>query len=315
MSAFLNDVLLGLKKPNKTLPSRYFYDEIGDALFVQIMNMPEYYLTRAEMDIFKNQTNQLVAALGFETSQEFELIELGAGDGSKTEHLLRFLVENNYNFTYKPVDISRHALDDLQARLMQKIPSLKIEPLAGDYFRMLKSVTGNTTPKAVLFMGSNIGNMNDEMAGDFLLNLANELNPNDQLLLGVDLIKPKEVVLPAYHDKGGITAQFNLNLLSRMNKELGSNFNRDHFVHFAEYEEAEGIARSYLKSTKQQSVLFPKTGDLIQFKQGELIHTEISRKYNDEVLIGILARTPFGIKNKLQDAGKLFADYVLIKEA
>ncbi|MFT5337420.1 MAG: L-histidine N-alpha-methyltransferase [Luteibaculaceae bacterium] len=314
MSAFLNDVLLGLKKLNKTLPSRYFYDEIGDALFIEIMNMPEYYLTRAEMDIFKNKTAQLVQAMGFEKDQEFELIELGAGDGSKTEHLLRYLVNHNYRFTYKPVDISSHSLNDLQTRLAHQLPALKMEPLCGDYFRMLQSVTGNSTPKVVLFLGSNIGNMADEVASDFLLNLSNELMPKDQLILGVDLIKPKEVVLPAYHDKGGITAAFNLNLLTRINTELGANFEGNQFMHFAEYEESEGISKSFLKSLKKQSIVFPETGDVIAFEEGELIHTEISRKYSDKILMNILEKTPWRIKNKLQDTGKLFADYVLIKE-
>ncbi|MEP1446000.1 MAG: L-histidine N(alpha)-methyltransferase [Paraglaciecola sp.] len=308
---FAKNVDAGLSKTEKTLPSKYFYDKNGDELFVEIMNMPEYYLTRCEMEIFTTQTDELIASFQASKNDYFELIELGAGDGSKTRTLLEALSEKGYQFDYLPVDISQNALDQLQQSLQRYLPQVSVVPKHGDYFDMLGSVKDSHHPKIVLFLGSNIGNMTDPEASDFLYQLGANLSKGDKLLLGTDLIKPADVVLPAYNDESGITSSFNINLLHRMNAELGATFDPDGFVHAPEYNENEGIAKSYLLSNKVQSVEIAATGKTYNFQAGEKIHTEISRKYDDQVLAKILVKTDFSISAKFTDKKNYFADYLL----
>ena len=310
---FKEDVNLGLSKKHKTLPSKYFYDSKGDDIFIKIMHMPEYYLTRAEHDIFENQTEEIINKLNLNKNTFFELIELGAGDGTKTKVLLDELVNQNYNFKYLPVDISENALLNLERSLKENIPKLHISTKQGDYFKILDSLKNSNAIKIVFFLGSNIGNMKDDTAKKFMHQLSNSLNKNDKVLLGVDLIKEKEVVLPAYSDNAGITASFNMNLLDRINKELGANFNTNNFKHLATYREEEGIARSFLVSNKKQEVTIKSLNKRFSFFEGEKIHTEISRKYNDKVLRNILSNSDLKITDKLLDENKYFADFILEK--
>ena len=311
---FKQDVLDGLSlSPQKTIPSKYFYDRRGDELFVQIMSLPEYYLTRAEMEIFTDKTDELIAALHLERSRPCEVVELGPGDGVKTLELLRAMIAEDYRFVYVPIDISQTALDGWQKSLKLKLPSLTVIPKVNDYFSALHELNQDEIPKIILFLGSNIGNLSDRQAANFFSQLGANLRRGDRILLGVDLIKPKEIVLPAYDDPQGITREFNLNLLERINRELGGNFDRNQFEHVAEYEEAEGIARSYLRSKIKQSVTIESLNATFHFEAGETIHTEISRKYNDEILHGILAGTDLTIESKISDSNSLFADYILLR--
>ncbi|HAB27673.1 MAG TPA: L-histidine N(alpha)-methyltransferase [Xanthomarina gelatinilytica] len=310
---FQNDINEGLSKALKSLQSKYFYDKTGDDLFVKIMNLPEYYLTKAEFDIFKNQTKNIIAALDINPNVYFELIELGAGDGTKTKELLKVLISENFNFDYIPIDISNNALKQLETNLNTEIPNLKVTKKQGDYFNVLDGLKTSNHPKVVLFLGSNIGNMEDEKAKRFISKLSSSLNPNDKVVLGVDLIKSKDIVLPAYNDKAGVTKAFNFNLLNRINKELDANFNIDQFSHQPEYTETEGIARSYIVSNTDQEVHIGALNKTFQFKKGEKIHTEISRKYNDEILNSILENSSLRIVTKLLDSKSYFADYILIK--
>lgn len=310
---FLKDVHEGLSADPKTLPSRYFYDKKGDALFVEIMALEEYYLTRAELEIFSKKTAALAEALGVSKERHFELAELGAGDGQKTRHLLRYLSESGYDFTYLPIDISQNALDGLSASLSAEMPSLRIKPLQGDYFDVLTQIRTSDVPKVVLFLGSNIGNMPDKRASRFVQELSRTLSEGDRFLLGVDLIKDASVVLPAYDDGEGITKAFNLNLLERINRELGGDFDITLFEHVVTYTKAEGIVRSYLRSKVDQTVTIAENGRSYDFKAGESIHTEISRKYDDKLIGEIFTDTPFSLKQKLTDANGYFADYIFVK--
>lgn len=310
---FQEDIINGLTAHPKTLPSKYFYDAKGDQLFVQIMNMKEYYLTNCEMDIFQNKTNELIQQLQLSTDIGFDLIELGAGDGTKTQHLLQALIHQNFDFVYHPVDISQHALDELEQRLNYELPKLNIRKQQGDYFNILSTFGDTKRPKIILFLGSNIGNYEDQEAADFMTKAGKFMKSDDRILVGIDLIKPKEIVLPAYSDAGGITAQFNLNLLKRINAELDANFDLEAFYHLATYEEDEGIARSYIVSKIQQTVQIKETGHSIHFEEGERIYTEISRKYNDAILAQILAESDLNIHSKILDKKGYFADYVLTK--
>ncbi|MEX2589201.1 MAG: L-histidine N(alpha)-methyltransferase, partial [Chitinophagales bacterium] len=220
MANFIKDVDEGLSKASKTLSSKYFYDKKGDALFVEIMRMPEYYLTRAEFEILQKQAVEITKTLSLNPDTTFEIIELGAGDGEKTKEFIRYLMQENFKFKYMPVDISQNVLGILQNSMLKEFPNLKIAPMQGDYFQVLEGIKHTPHPKLVLFLGSNIGNLKDENAQKFLKQIGQKLSTGDHLLLGVDLIKPAEIVVPAYNDAKGITAAFNLNILERINREL-----------------------------------------------------------------------------------------------
>ena len=311
---FLNDVDKGLSNTPKYLLSKYFYDKKGDALFVDIMNMPEYYLTRAEFDIFKNQTQNIIEALQLNTNTFFELIELGAGDGTKTKELLKVLDTEKYNFNYVPIDISQNALDQLKQSIDKELPNVKTTTKQGDYFNVLADLKQSENPKIILFLGSNLGNLSDAQAEDFLSKLSDSLRPNDKVLLGLDLIKSRDIVLPAYNDSQGITKRFNLNLLDRINNELGADFDINNFIHQPEYTEKEGIARSYIVSTVNQNVTIKSLNKTFHFMEGERVHTETSRKYNDTILNSYLKHTKLQLIDKLMDSNNHFADYILDKK-
>ncbi|UTW61930.1 L-histidine N(alpha)-methyltransferase [bacterium SCSIO 12741] len=308
--AFLKDVLHGLSAHPKKLSSRYFYDKKGSELFVQIMHMPEYYLMNCELEIFQKQTQALAEAVSHDES--FDLVELGAGDGSKTQHLLEELVGNT-SFRYIPIDISEDALDGLVSRLSDEVPGLKCGPIAGDYFRVLDQVNRNSRPKTLLFLGSNIGNFPDTEARRFLGRLAELMNPGDRLLLGADRIKSRDIVLPAYHDAAGITRDFNLNLLTRINRELGGDFQVNQFEHAPEYDEQEGIAKSSLRSTCNQTVYIKELDQHFSFTNGERIHTEISRKYDEEILNRLTKGLGLELQQTFSDSKNYFSDFLLIK--
>ena len=308
---FKEDVDKGLSSFPKTLSSKYFYDKIGSDLFVQIMHLPEYYVTRAELDIFTHQTQHIIDALDLKKDTYFELIELGAGDGLKTKKLLKLLDQQNYNFDYLPVDISQTALNNLQDSINKELPNVSVQKKQGDYFDVLESLKDSHHLKVVLFLGSNIGNMPDEIANKFIYKLGANLSNNDKLFLGVDLIKSKSIVYPAYNDSKGITKEFNLNLLKRINKELKAGFDIDSFSHQPEYSEDEGIAKSFLVSNIKQDIHISTLNKTYSFEKGEKIATEISRKYNDTIIQKIIANTDFCITQKLTDSNNYFSNYVL----
>ncbi|NOX85246.1 MAG: L-histidine N(alpha)-methyltransferase [Chlorobi bacterium] len=284
LTPFAIDVINGLEKKNKSLPSKYFYDEEGDRLFQQIMNMPEYYLTRCEFEILAEQRKEICDAIGaFNAS--FNLIEFGAGDGLKTKLLLKYLTDRKADFTYYPVDISLHILDELTADLQDEFPSLQVAPVHDDYFGALRQMGNfNNRRNVTLFLGSNIGNFHYDEAAGFLKQFVSNSRSGDMLLLGVDLQKDPGIISLAYDDPHGITAAFNLNLLRRMNNELGADFDLDKFGHYTYYEPASGEVLSFLISLENQLVYFPDSDQTISFEKNELVHTEISKKYKPEEL-------------------------------
>lgn len=315
-SLFSKEVHDGLSSSPKILSSKYFYDEAGDHLFRKIMALPEYYLTRSEAEIFDTQSENIIEKFGVCGNQDFfELIELGAGDGAKTIKLLSSLSKANCNFSYIPLDISGHVLNILKENILNELPSIVIQPVEGDYFESLQKLKGNSHPKIILFLGSSIGNMTDEIASAFITSICVGMNDGDKLLLGVDLIKSQEVVLPAYNDSSGITKEFNINLLRRINTELGGNFDTASFSHKPSYTEEEGIARSFLQSEKEQTVFISSTNSTYKFAEGEKIQTEISRKYDDGIINKIISGTCLKITNKFMDKKEYFADYLLQKKS
>ena len=217
---FLEDVLFGLNSKPKKLSSKYFYDKKGDELFQQIMALDEYYLTRAEYEIFKTNKQEILEIFQSENS-EFRLIEFGAGDGYKTKLLLEHFILSQAVFEYKPIDISQNALDKLKIDLNGNIPKLNMTAEQGDYFQVLKKLPRLDHKKnVVLFLGSNIGNFTLDEVESFLTNIRNKIHIGDLLFLGLDLKKDPEKIRAAYNDKQGVTRDFNLNLLDRINKEL-----------------------------------------------------------------------------------------------
>jgi L-histidine Nalpha-methyltransferase len=308
---FARDVRHGLSQEPKCLSSKYFYDEIGDAIFVQIMNMPEYYLTNCEFEILSEQNQAIIEAFQLDDGF-FSLVELGAGDGTKTIELLKAL--EGRDFDYVPIDISSNALEQLEDRLNEELPWLKVRTRQGEYFKVLDSLP-KENPKVVLFLGSNIGNFSDPLAAKFLHQLADQMLPDDSLLLGVDKKKPKEIVLPAYNDEKGLTRNFNLNLLARINRELGGDFRLENFTHFPEYDETNGVARSSLKSTVQQEVFVELLDQSFKFAKDELIHTEISKKYDLESLGQLYTGSGLHLDQVFTDERNYFYNLLLRKEA
>jgi L-histidine Nalpha-methyltransferase len=312
INQFLSDTLNGLQSTPKKLQSKYFYDATGDALFQQIMAMPEYYLTRCELDIFKNSTNKLAEFIT-EGGTGFDLIELGAGDATKSSYLLKYLTAQDTDFTYMPIDISGNILNVLEAKLKRDIPGLDMFCLEGDYFAMLKAATKiSARRKVVMFLGSNIGNMEKDDAQAFCTELRSYLNVGDIMLIGFDLKKHPQTILDAYSDAEGITAAFNLNLLTRMNRELGANFNVGEFEHYQNYDPLTGACRSYLVSLEAQEITVD--GTAIHFDKDELIYMEVSQKFSGEDIQKLATNSGFSISGQVTDSKNWFTDSLWIAE-
>ncbi|PIF46657.1 dimethylhistidine N-methyltransferase [Chryseobacterium sp. 52] len=308
IDSFRLDVLKGLKKNPKRLSSKYFYDKTGDRIFQEIMAMPEYYLTQCELDIFKNKTADL-ARLIMPENEPFDLIELGAGDAMKSTFLLKHLIEKGIDCTYMPIDISGNILSVLKEKLNRELPALQILDLEGEYFEMLqKAASLSTRRKVILFLGSNIGNMSLEEAESFCFSLHQNLSSGDRVLIGFDLKKNPNVILDAYNDKKGITAAFNLNLLSRINRELNANFIPEQFQHYQTYDPISGACKSYLVSLKDQYVII--SNEKISFQEDELIDMEISQKFSSEKIKELREKSNFITVGEIKDSKKWFVDTV-----
>lgn len=314
LDAFADEVKAGLESDPKTLPSKYFYDAKGDALFQKIMRCEDYYPTRCEFEILAEQNDKIRADLELK-DQQLDVVELGAGDGHKTKELLSGFLNAGLDLRYRPIDISAHAIELIKETMQTSLPSLQVDGLAGDYFKMLSGLRASQErPQLVLFLGSNIGNMPHEKSIGFLQEVANNLGPEDHLLAGFDLIKNPEVIRRAYNDQDGHTREFNLNLLHRINRELDGNFVVEDFLHWPVYDAQKGEARSYLVSKKDQTVQIGATGKSFSFKAWETIHTEISRKYSLELIFEIAQKAGLKVHAHYVDKHAYFAD-VLMKPA
>ncbi len=305
---FAADVLRGLSATPKYLSSKYFYDDEGSRLFQEIMKLPEYYLTRAETDVFQTQTREIFEAFS-ENSAEFDLIELGAGDGTKTSLLVDFFLKRNASFKYVPIDISSEALNFLTEKFHAQFPNLTIQPEQGDYFRTLETFkTKSDKRKIILFLGSNIGNFAHEQAVEFFKSLHAVLNPNDLLFIGFDLQKDPQTILAAYDDARKVTAAFNLNLLGRINRELGADFVLESFSHYATYHPIDGAARSFLISRKQQTVHIEALNQQFDFAAWEPIFMEISQKYNLPMIENLAKKSGFEVVRYFYDSQNFYTD-------
>jgi L-histidine N-alpha-methyltransferase len=302
------DVRRGLStKPKRFLP-KYFYDQLGSQLFEAICLLPEYYLTRAENEILENYSDEIVASVPDAT-----LLEMGSGSASKTRLLIEAFLRKQDELLFIPVDISATALDSSSRILLQSYPQLKIEAYAADYFAGLAELA--KTPRGrtlALFLGSNISNFDPEEALRFLRALRQVLSEGDALLLGADLKKDKQILEAAYNDALGVTAAFYLNVLARINRELGGNFDLRAFQHRAFYNDELGRVEIYIESTREQTVTIGQLDLEVQFGQGEQIHTENSYKYDLEDIARLAEETGFTRARSWLDKGEQFSSNLLL---
>ncbi|MDX5320550.1 MAG: L-histidine N(alpha)-methyltransferase [Bacteroidota bacterium] len=307
---FAEDLLHGLCASAKRIPSRYFYDEKGSKLFQRIMQMPEYYLTPCETKIFQLHADE-IAKRSYKPGME--VIEFGVGDGTKTQYLLKAWLKLGKDWTYVPIDIEGKVLKKTKKWLAEKFTDLTIHEVQADFFEALEAFNQRESqaPRLILFLGSNIGNFTYQEALAFMRRLHLMLNPGDQVLIGVDLKKNPAIILPAYSDAAGLTAAFNLNLLERINRELGGHFNVKNFKHYASYEPESGEARSYLISQKEQEVLIERLNRSFHFKEMENIQTEVSKKYAQEEFERLVAETGFQTMESYFDPNFYFMDTLL----
>ena len=308
LSQFAEDVLRGLSSTPKHLSSRYFYDDEGSRLFMEIMKLPEYYPTRAEMKIFTEQTDAICEAFTL-GANGLDIIELGAGDGTKTAVLIDHLLNQDIDFTYQPIDISQEANDALSAKFRDRFPELRIAPHTGDYFKVLGTLKNeNGRRKVILFLGSNIGNFLRDNAVAFFRSLRNVMNENDRLFIGFDMQKDPRTIVAAYDDKQGVTAAFNLNLLRRINRELGADFDLDKFSHYAQYRPMECAARSFLISREKQTVTIKALNRSFNFEQWEAIFMEISQKYTHAMIDELAGDGGFEIEREFYNEVDFYID-------
>jgi len=310
---FGRDVRIGLTAERKWLPPRWFYDELGSALFDAICFLPEYYVMRAEGEILRAHRQEIAEKFG----ANIRLVELGSGAARKTRFLLDVLTQRQPQLEYVPVDVDATMLERTGRELLHEYDGLRVLAVCSDFTRPSVPIDlAQTTFPAgqrtiVLFLGSTIGNLDPEAAVTMLRDLRNGLAEGDALFLGADLRKSRAILEPAYDDPLGVTAAFNLNLLARINRELGGHFALDAFRHRAFYDEAAGRIEMHLVSTRAQSVRIDALDLEIAFADGESIHTESSYKHDASTLESLAQRTGFRIEQRWTDSRGWFADVLM----
>jgi dimethylhistidine N-methyltransferase len=304
-SDFISDAIAGLSSNPRTLPCKYFYDERGAALFQKICDLPEYYITRTEIDILDRNRAEIASHLG----PNIELIGLGTGAGTKTRILIEAL---ETPAVYIPVDISEKQLRESTAHFRKNFPDLEILPVCADYLQpvVLPSPHHKPARNVVYFPGSTIGNFEPDEAVQFLRRAANVCRENGGLLIGADLKKARDVLEAAYNDRAGITAQFNLNLLARANRELGADFDLDQWRHRAIYNSDAGRIEMYLISDSDQFVHLDE--QRFHFRRAEKIVTEFSYKYSPEEFSALAAKAEFEFAQMWTDDARLFGVFYFI---
>ena len=297
---FLAEVIAGLRHVPRSLPCKYFYDERGAKLFLKICELPEYYITRTETELLRRHGSEMAESIGANA----ELIGFGTGAGLKARMLLEHL---DRPIAYVPVDISKQRLTSSAAELSRAMPNLDILPVCGDYLKPLRLPTSRRKPDhiAVYFPGSTIGNLEPEVAANFLRRVCRLCGKEGGLIIGVDLQKDRRLLEAAYNDSAGVTAEFNLNLLVRANRELGANFDLPFWRHQAIYSERHGRIEMHLVNDSGQVVI---VGDKeFYFLPGEKIITEFSYKYTQEQFVRLAVSAGFKLARVWTDPKQWFA--------
>lgn len=309
--SFADDVRSGLTASPKVLYPKYFYDELGSRLFEAITALPEYYLTRAEAEILRRHGREIAASI----PGPVRMVELGSGDGQKTRLLIEALLARQGELEYVPIDISESAVAASSRSLLVSYPDLSVAACVGDYHQVLEVLhreddgTGHTL---VLFLGSTLGNLDPGERIGLLRDVRSVLRPGESFLLGVDLKKSEDVLIPAYDDPLGVTAAFNLNLLVRINRELGGGFDLAAFRHRAIYNQEEGRIEMHLESRRAQTVPIRDLRIEVAFAEGETIHTESSHKFDLGQIAALAAATGFEIRRTWTDSAGRFASNLLV---
>lgn len=307
-AAFSADVLAGLSQTPKSISSAWFYDERGSRLFQQITELEEYYLTACEREILSRHAGRLAERF---RGDPLRIIEIGAGDGDKTEILLRSFVAAGIDFEFVPIDICRQAVVDLTARLRRKIDTgrFRVQGIVAEYADGVELLAGEASARnLVLFLGSSIGNFDVRQARGFLRALHRSLRPRDSILIGFDLKKDLEVLRRAYDDAEGVTRAFNFNLLARINRELGGQFEAGRFVHHAAYNVAESCMESWVVSREDHSVRIAALNRSFSFRAWEGMRLERSCKYDLADIESLAATSGFSIVEHLHDGRRYFVD-------
>jgi L-histidine Nalpha-methyltransferase len=301
------DVRRGLTAPARWLPCKYFYDSTGSALFEQICELPEYYLTRAETAILREHAPAVVDLC----PSPLELVELGSGSARKTRLLIEACLRRRPRLTYYPLDIAAESLRDAARGLLADYAGLRVVGLVGEYADGLAYLARREgPPRLVAFLGSTVGNLNEEELAAFLDGLRRTLRPEDRFLLGFDLLKDPAVLIAAYDDAQGVTARFNLNVLARVNRVLGADFDQSAFRHRAVFNARRGRVEMHLVSTRPQTVRVPALDLALPFKEGETIHTENCYKHSREGMRAILARHGFEVARAFTDSAGAFCVFL-----
>jgi dimethylhistidine N-methyltransferase len=305
LNSFAKDVFEGLSAEPKTLPCRHFYDQRGSELFEAICHLPEYYLTRAERDILVAHAGDIAALF----PEPVALVELGSGSAVKTQLLIEALLARQQSLLFAPVDISPTALEESALGLLDAYEDLEVIGVAAPYEEGLAHLRDEVAgPRLALWLGSSVGNFELDEAVTFLRKVAQALNgAEDRLLIGMDLHKDRQVLERAYDDAQGVTAAFNLNLLGRINRELGGHFDLDRFAHRATYVEDRGRIEIHLVSCEAQTVPIEDLELEVAFLAGETIHTENSHKYRLEEIPGLLNAAGFALERQFLDAQRRFS--------
>ena len=305
----LNEVLEGLKKPYKSISSKFFYDSKGCELFQKITQLDEYYLSRCEREILSNIGPALQKHVG---NYNIEFIEIGPGDGSKGRLVLSQLLTKETNIEYFGIDICDQALTELKREFSQLPQKIDPQLVLGDYLKFSNlPLAKNKKRKIVCFFGSSIGNLSHEESTQFIKEVSQALTDGDYFLIGFDLKKDLEVMTKAYNDSLGITREFNLNLLTRFNREFNADFDKTQFDHLEYYSEQVGAMVSFLVSKTDQTVSLGS--EKIEFKAGEKIHTESSHKYNENDIQNLISKSDLVIADQFLDSKKYF-NCVLFKK-
>lgn len=306
---FARDVIEGLATQPKFLLAKYFYDETGSALFEQITEQQEYYPTRTEAHILRTYASEIRRAM----DGDICLVELGSGSSNKTTILLKTLLEEQDQLHYLPIDISPEILNEAAKKLEDEFGGLAAIPIAAEFSQGLGRANWIVSQKdkvpnrkLVLFLGSSIGNFETLESQSFLRMVRDKMRRDDAILVGFDLQKDHEVLNAAYNDQAGVTAQFNLNILARINRELGGDFELERFSHRAFYNEAEGRIEMHLESDSPQEVALGKLNESFTFVKGETIHTESSYKYTPELIESIAGKSDLKVIRLFTDENKWF---------
>ncbi len=309
-----SEVYRGLTARPRTLSPWLFYDQEGSRLFEEITALDEYYLTRTERGIFQANADAIIAAASAPTPHGFErdltIIELGAGTATKTGLLLRAAVRRQGSVTYHPIDVSASALDEARDNLTAAIPGVTFSPRVADYTDGLGEIPADGTRRLVLYIGSSLGNFEPEEARRLLLSVRNQLAPGDMLLLGVDMVKDISTLVAAYDDASGVTAAFNRNVLARINREMGADFDLMKFRHKVRWNGAHSRIEMHLESLMAHEVSIPSLDLTLAFRRGETIHTENSYKFTAEGAGQLLAQAGFTIVDKWTDPRRWFGVFL-----